>query len=490
MQSNPKAGKDKKGYNVSRKLSTNRYHLQVAAEVAAPEHQMGFCRMLAGIYTHTSGHITGAPMAHWNAINESRFKFSHEVWYLPVHGLEGILKKEKVIMRFRNMNGKQVGFHKALNYLYRPLAMEHMSAHEFYSETEYINISQARKDGIEYFEYTEKHLFHATEAVIYRTKTKAVLRFPWNWLSSTRSFRTSILNPTNENAIDHSKKEEYAFRFMLLFVPFRSIEDMKTDGCYQKAFQKAHKEDRVSDAMIQIAENIQTIHNSLASSIPENPLSAETTLVESGDFENTNADDDKDDHDDLLANIGELFGSMTQGDQLEEESRILDIQYGNKKMEETIASTTELETVIEFSNDEDNHGDTQQKQYGPERFFSTIKDLNMLSMTTTITRSQANDGLSNTENEIINANGTWQSIAKWGENEGLDGEQQTAFEILAATYVLSFYDDAIVEPANTEKYPEFVERRTGLSKLARQNTNKETPLCMFITGPAGAGKCK
>ena len=336
----------------------------------------------------------------------------------------------------------------------------------------------------------ENHLFHGTEAVIYRTKTKAVLRFPWNWLSSTRSFQTSILNPTDENASDHSRKEEYAFRFMILFVPFRSIEDMKMDGFYQKAFQKAFKENRVSDAMIQIAENIQTIHNSLASTIPENQLSAKTSLVETGGFENANADEDTNDHDDILANIGELLGSMTEGDQLEEDSETLDIQYGNKKMEENLVSITELETVIEFINDEDNDGDSKEKQYEIVRHVSTVNDLNMLSMRTIITRSEANEDRSIPEREIIDANGTWQSISNWGGNEGLDEEQQTAFEILASTYVLSFYDEAKVEKINPEKFAEFIERRSGLSKLARQKTNKEQPLCMFITGPAGAGKCK
>ena len=36
----------------------------------------------------------------------------------------------------------------------------------------------------------------------------------------------------------------------------------------------------------------------------------------------------------------------------------------------------------------------------------------------------------------VDANGTWQSISKWGKNEGLNKEQQTAFEILAAKYVI------------------------------------------------------
>ncbi len=324
--------------------------------------------------------------------------------------------------------------------------------------------------------------------------TDAVPTFPWTWLGSTKSFLTSILHPANKDATDHQKKEEYAFRFMLLFVPFRSREDLQPDGgFYQNALQKAHEDGRITNDMIEIAENIQTIHNSLASRMPENSLSAETKLTETGAFENANGDedDDDDDYEDLLATIGDLFLTLKNGDGLNADSECLDIQFGNKQMEATSLSTTELENAIEFIHlDEDNQGDSQQKPYSTERFCSTTNNLNTLALRTRITRTQANEAIHATEREIISANGTWQSISRWGENEGLDGDQQTAFEILAATYVLSFYDEAIVEATNSVTYEEFVERKNGLCQLARRDTNNEKPLCMFITGPAGAGKCK
>ena len=198
-------------------------------------------------------------MAHYNAINESRFKFSHNYSYLPVHGLEGILKKQNVQMKFRNLNGKQVTFHKAYNYLYRPTQMEDMPLYKYYSDTKFIKMSQARKLGIEHFKYTEKHLFRQYEAVMFR-KTPAVPSFPWNWLGSTKSFLTSLLHPTDKDATDHHKKEEYAFRFMLLFVPFRSVEDLKSDdGLYQNAFQRAHDDGRIT---------LQTHHSKVPDRIP------------------------------------------------------------------------------------------------------------------------------------------------------------------------------------------------------------------------------
>jgi hypothetical protein len=175
---------------------------------------------------------------------------------------------------------------------------------------------------------------------------------------------SSHVGPTaTKDATDHQKKEEYAFRFMLLFVPFRSREDLEPDGgFYQNALQKAHEDGRITNDMIKIAENIQTIHNSLASRISQNSLSAETKLTETGAFKNLNGDvdDDDDDYEDLLASLGDLFLTLKNGDGLNADSECLDIHFGNKHMEATSLSTTELENAIEFIHlDEDNQGDIQ-----------------------------------------------------------------------------------------------------------------------------------
>jgi hypothetical protein len=230
------------------------------------------------------------------------------------------------------------------------------------------------------------------------------------------------LHPANKDATDHQKKEEYTFRFMLLFVPFRSREDLQPDGgFYQNALQKAHEDGRITNAMIEIAENIQTIHNSLASRTPENSLSAETKLTETGASKNANGDvdDDDDDYEDLLASIGELFITLKNGDGLNADSECFDIQFGNKPMETTSLSTMELENAIEFIHLEDNQGDIQQKLYPTERFCSTTNNLNTLALRTRITRTQANEAIHAMEREVISANGTWQSISRWGENEDL-----------------------------------------------------------------------
>jgi hypothetical protein len=144
--------------------------------------------------------------------------------------------------------------------------------------------------------------------------------------------------------------------------------------------QKAHEDGRITNDMI------ETIHNSLASRISQNSLSAETKLTEIGAFENANGDDDDDDYKDLLASLGDLFLTLKNGDGLNADSECLDIQFGNKQMEAASLSTTELENAIGFIHlDKENQGDIQQKPYSTERFCSTTNNLNTLALRTRIT---------------------------------------------------------------------------------------------------------
>jgi hypothetical protein len=161
------------------------------------------------------------------------------------------------------------------------------------------------------------------------------------------------LNTIDEDASDHHKKEEYAFRFLLLFVPFRSKEDLETDECYQGALQRAHQKGRISEEMIQIAENIQTLHNSLASDIVENSLSVKNVLSEDSDFEITSEEDDDDNYENVLAGIGELYSTLTNVDGLKEDSISLDPKFGMSQDKEPLEAIQDLESVIEYSNSED-----------------------------------------------------------------------------------------------------------------------------------------
>ena len=73
-----------------------------------------------------------------------------------------------------------------------------------------------------------------------------------------------------------------------------------------------------------------------------------------------------------------------------------------------------------------------------ERFRSTVSCLNSLLLRTVVT----NEGGERSNGYIINANGSYQSVIAWGKNAGMDEDQQTAFQILVSTYILTFLEEA------------------------------------------------
>jgi hypothetical protein len=94
-----------------------------------------------------------------------------------------------------------------------------------------IKILEAKKLAMEYFEYREHHLFHQIQAVVY--PTTAAVQFvlvELDWICFTCCIFKLILNTIDKDAPDHHKKEEYAFCFLILFVPFRSREDLEIDN--------------------------------------------------------------------------------------------------------------------------------------------------------------------------------------------------------------------------------------------------------------------
>jgi hypothetical protein len=462
-----------------------------------PPHQLGFRRMLAAIYIHTSGHIVAAPMAHYMAINSSRFLYSHDTCHLPVHAMDTFVKDKNMVMTFRKIGGKQVVFHQVMNYYHRNPGQDKTCFYQFFSEMDFITTAEADNQNIESFDFTEEHPGHDFNVAVFRIsrgKKPFVPVFPWHWLGSTMLFTTSLLEPVTKADPDYQIKEEYAYKCMLLFLPFRSHHDLILEGSYQLRWQQAHQDGLFSDSMIEIAENIQTIHNSLASSIPPNELNMET-ILEEDDEEHIQEEAEDSSYKDILARIGDLLASTSSDETpLTEETNTINPNVKALVLKKEILqnkeqiTTVELNSVIEFSGEIQEKSKKPAKENSQNRFFSEYSTLNTLSMQHLLLRREV-EGQEDREKEkkIVNATGTWQSIVHWGENAKLDAEQQTAFEMLVATYVLTFYDEARADVLDLVDFPR---RKEGLCQLARKSMDSSAPLRLLVTGPAGAGKCE
>jgi hypothetical protein len=268
------------------------------------------------------------------------------------------------------------------------------------------------------------------------------------------------------------------------------------EGSYQRKFQTAYREHLFSAKMIAIANNIQAIQNSIESGIPENSLSSRTILSEKDDVE-VNGDDAEMGYEDLLSSIGDMFDEPG-GVRLESDATSLNPSFGSKESqgkrfiaEDSDEEARELFSVIQRDTTDQGIVNTEEGEENPSpvRFKTATSELNSLLMQQQIIRQQEETPgvLPADEVKAPDACGSWQSIVNWAQISGLDPEQQVAFEVLAATYVLTFYDEA---SENSADETQFRENKARLFQLARKNPTTESPLRMFVTGPAGSGKCK
>ena len=438
-------------------------------------------------------------MAHYMAKNGSRFLYSHDTCHMSVHGIDNLLTNKPMQMNFHKIKKKQIAAHAAMNYYYRPKEMGDFCYYQFTSDLQVIPRREATISQQESFELLDEHPLQSVKVVVYR-RNPCIPVFSWRWLGSTKKFDKPLTEVAVKTDRDYIVKEEYAYKFMILFLPLREHSDLIIDGSYQKGWLHAFHMKRFSKDMIEIAENIQTIHNSLESSIPTNTLTSETTLVEDDEYAK-DYHSDSDDDNELLSNIGELFASTSGETRMTEDSNSISPIFRSKHTGKLFPSVeidsedngiTEivLDSVIQYHKPEIINPMKQGRIYHTERFRTTITELNTLFNQCVITRyDETMDEGEPSGKKIVNANGSCESIQVWGENEKLDLEQQTAFEIVTASYILTFYNEANCNGGITHDDVDYIKRIKDLHTLARRSDPRKK-LRMFVTGPAGAGKCK
>ena len=444
-------------------------------------------------------------MAHHLAMHGSRFEYSHSHAFVPVHGIEAALAKQEMIMTFKSVGGSQVPYHSSMDYLYRPKELESLCAYQYYSQTKLVPKRQAETENQEYFSLRKAHPLQSQKVVVYRDQC-SVATFPWRWLGSTRTFSSSIADQDGNNGIttlERNEKEIYCRRFMILFLPFRKAKDLMYKTSYLLKLQKVlnpRSEVSIGDDMIQIAENVQTIHNSLASTVPENILTAETEEAPLDEDAMPVEEDQPDDYDAMLLNIGSYLASTEDSELLSESPTSFNpldtCSFVNVVTPPHETPPPTLEAVFEFHAESEVLSGASDVPMAQTRFIAKLSSLNSLLSFRFLKVNEAIEPESDTENmaepcshQVWNADatGSWESIVAWGRISGLDTEQQMAFEILVATYVLTFHDDADQDIQTT---PMLQEQVAVLEKFARQHFSIQQPLRLFITGPAGVGKCK
>jgi hypothetical protein len=251
--------------------------------------------------------------------------------------------------------------------------------------------------------------------------------------------------PTTHN--NYAGREKYCCRFSMLFIPFRSLKDlMEQVSSYQNAFLALITSNRLSqDTVTLFGNNIQDIqHNSLRVDMPRNMLSDRTDLDEEEDGNNNPTNSTAEDEARLLATIAETMAA-TANVPIPLPSAATDVtpifldstaNVPTIDMERAGDAIQPCTVVFETSaapSARTNHTEV----HFPNRFVTSVTELNTLVYRTLLVAANVNK-----KNQTKNATGSRELIVKWGKHDGLDKNQQIAFKILAASYVLTFHEDA------------------------------------------------
>jgi len=180
----------------------------------------GFNNLLCAIFAHASAFVCAAPMSHFLALEESRFRYSYDNVYIGYTAIERYMKDEPMIQRLKTKNGKTVAFHKGMDYMFRPSECEDLCLYEFHERLEILTKYEAKKRKVEiWYELHDKHPFKEKNVVVGFRENEAVPIISWNWVGSTRKFKTPITCEVSDHDEDYDTKETYAMKFMILFLP-------------------------------------------------------------------------------------------------------------------------------------------------------------------------------------------------------------------------------------------------------------------------------
>jgi hypothetical protein len=284
-------------------------------------------------------------------------------------------------------------------------------------------------------------------------------------LQSTAKWTQSSRKNISTSHKDFKIREEYCRRFMMLFMPFRSMDNFleNTDN-YHSAFATYDANNMFPDNVKEYANNIQDIRNSLRVNMPMNILQ-ESTLDDEGDevTQETNCEADGSDEA-LMQNIAELFASNNQNEEtlFQPCNDITPSYVGTSgatpqpvfEKEDHIFKPNQ--NVCQIQEDSIAMEQTAENNLCESRFVTNVIALNSLAYHCLIRDHQGPNA-----NKTQNATGTVESVLQWGTNDNLDTNQKKAFEILAATYILTFHDDLIGEE-------EALNENAGLNQLTQK----------------------
>jgi len=220
----------------------------------------GLCRMLGAMNASTSRCVVGTTMAHLLVCQGgTRFKMSHDTGNLLIPQLEATLEGRSVDVRLRkNMRGKKEIIwpdSSADDYIYRPFGdiFEHMCSYEMtmlykkiYKTFKEMNANDhdddndCDDDADRYektkFTFSQNHPGKSfSKLAKLRIPVIPKVSLPKHKLCKVEDLQVNSSRPSVEAL---ACREDYAKMALLMFYPFRNLEDLKPNGSYWETFNR------------------------------------------------------------------------------------------------------------------------------------------------------------------------------------------------------------------------------------------------------------
>ena len=491
-------------------------------------------RLLGASFAHNKDNVVGPCLAAWLTRKGSRFFVSSEFAWCPLRDLDNLLTRSILTATLKTVSNTSFFENAALHYLCRPYELEDVDVASFYTKYEVRYIGRKKNkasddnkedDDIIPFENTTYYSHPSFKPKTARMsqgvrprETPCILKLHQWYFPDSATFEGSILERTT--AIT-SETEKYSRLVLMLFLPFRSEKDLSLHGSHTAKLRHCVQKGHVPQFAFEYLQNVQDARSNALrypaaedelarKTVPFQPLDDGLPLSDSEEEEDDCEGDDLPAHliDDIIDNI------FLSPDGLDDDSANpsnLDFSplrekganqcgFNNvvnpsepinppAKEQEAFVKTTQHPQHCQDDIDSNSGAEQGQQESDTYRRTKSCRDLlqTVFNFSSTRRRKFATFQDSDDEVDVQQANGSAASIIDWANKARLDDAQKRTFEILTASFVLTFYDEAHSEISTGRRVAEFLVEYDKLHCLSQRSKKKEN-LISFVHGPGGAGK--
>jgi len=208
-----------------------------------PSFGEGLSRVLSGLNAATTRYVVSSTLAHLIISNNgSRFHCSHPMSNLLVTQMEASLEGHNTMVRIRTSKIPGAGVNcweecLADDYIHRPIITEFEDMSFYQMTSQYKKEYKKQKpDSIATYEFSESHPGHAFSRLIkLKITTIPRISLPPDKLCLVKELE---LNQIKSTVHSQDKREMYAKMALLMFYPFRTLNDLKLHDSYWKLFNK------------------------------------------------------------------------------------------------------------------------------------------------------------------------------------------------------------------------------------------------------------